>query len=155
MEEPDEDVSFIALCALTKLPSDKLVHHAARFRACLKHSSPVARCGALHALSSLGPAVVAKHIKSILAKLEDPEPQVRRSAASALAALPPGDLLTRATTALRRRLANDEEDPLVRTCVLETLAKHEQSAHQMRVDVTPSLQRLTLGTEGLVPNVAT
>eukprot|EP00316_Scyphosphaera_apsteinii_P005484 CAMPEP_0119342812 /NCGR_PEP_ID=MMETSP1333-20130426/105472_1 /TAXON_ID=418940 /ORGANISM="Scyphosphaera apsteinii, Strain RCC1455" /LENGTH=267 /DNA_ID=CAMNT_0007355103 /DNA_START=35 /DNA_END=838 /DNA_ORIENTATION=- len=152
MEDPDEDISFIALCALTKLPCEELVQHAARFRACLKHPSPAARCGALQALSGIGPAAVAKHSKPIIAKLGDPDPQVRRSAAVALAVLPRADVPARATTALRKRLESDDEDPRVRTSVLETLAKHEQSAQDIRVDVTPGLQQLNLGVECLVPN---
>ena len=150
MMDPDEDVSFVALCALTKLPHDELAPHARRFRACLRHPSCAARCGALRALSGIGAAAVAESIKSVCARLsKDVDVPVRREAAVALAVLPPSNVPTRVITALHDRLNDPQEDPRVRTCVVETLAKLRQSAQHTGVGVFPGLSRCTDGLGGL------
>lgn len=149
MRDQDEDVSFGALCALTKLPHEQLEPYARQFRACLKHPSAAARSGALQALGSIGKEAVARLSKPICARLRDPDAQVRSSAAVVLAVIPAAEVPASVTSALRQVLDRGDEDPRVRSSVLETLAKHEQSAQVMHVNVLPGLGRCNDGLGGL------
>jgi HEAT repeat protein len=147
MKDADDDVSFTALCALSKLPIEVLAPHGRSFRACLKHASPAARCGALHILGRIG--AVSSSLKSVSARLQDDEPQVRHAAAAALATLAPAQVPAHVTAALRARLQEPEEAAHVRSRVLETMSAHEQSAQTMGLDVCPGLNSCNDGLGGM------